>query len=84
MVDQAFIAHHAQHGESEGGIAAGIKLQMEIGRRRGLVAHRIDDDHLGRGLLQPMLMRMRCRGGWIGAPDEDTGGVFRCARIEAQ
>jgi len=71
------------HGEGECGIAAGMKLQMQIRRFRCRVAHGIDNDHRTGRLGQPMAMGMRRAGGRIGAPYDDAFAVFDGPRIEA-
>ena len=83
LVDQAFADHHVNQAEGERGIAPRAQLQVQVGGRRGLVAHGIDHDHFCRAFLQPVLVGMRCRMAGVGAPDQDAGAVPGRARIEA-
>ena len=58
-VDQPIAHQHVQHGIGQGRIAARPQLQMQIGRRGGLGADRIDHDLFARRFGQPVFMRMR-------------------------
>ena len=82
-IDAARRPDDMQHREGERAVGARVKLQMHVGRRRRLVADGIDDD-LGDGRLrQPILVHVRRRSRWIGAPDHHAVRAVNGARVEA-
>ncbi len=83
LIDQLLAHQHMQEAVGERRIGAGEGLQMKIRLIRRFVPDRIDDDHLGRRLLQPEFVPVRCRGRRVGAPDHDAGGILGHARVEA-
>ena len=82
-VDEPLASDHVQKREGQGGVAAGKRLQMEIGRLGGRGPDGVDHDHPGGRLGQPVVMRVRRRSGRIRAPDENAGGIAGSQRVEA-
>ena len=82
-IDEPVAGDHVQEGKGQGGVAAGERLEMEIGRfgRRG--SHGVDHDHPGRRFRQPVVVCVRRRSRRIRAPDENAGGVAGSQWIEA-
>ena len=82
-VDEPVAGDHVQEREGQGGVAAGERLEVEIGclGRRG--PHRVDHDHPGGRLGQPVVVCVRRRSRRIRAPDENAGGVAGGQRVEA-
>ena len=81
-VDQPVAGQHVEHGEGEGGVAAGEGLEVQVGPFGRGVADGVDDDHRARRLLQPVLVLVRGRGGRVRAPDHDAARVPGGARVE--
>ena len=88
MVPQEFLGHQSfalndvEHGEGERGVAPRTELQEKIGPARRRVGDGIDYDGPAWCLGQPVLMHVRSRRGWIGAPHEDARRVLGRPGIE--
>ena len=82
-VREALSGDDVQEREGEGGVAPGEGLEVEICGIGGRGAHRVDDDHGGRRLRQPVLVGVWRRRGRVCAPDEDAGRVASGQRVEA-
>ena len=64
LIDEVPCAQHMQHAESEGSIAAGPELEMNVGGGRRVMGDGIDHDDPGAGslrFLQPVFVLMRRR-----------------------
>ena len=83
LVDEPLAGDDVQEGEGECGVAAGERLEVEVGGRGRRGPHRVDDDHPRRRLRQPVVVGVRRRSRGIRAPHEDAGGVTRGRRVEA-
>ncbi len=71
-----------QHGEGERAIRAGIKLQMDIGRRRRFMPDGIDHDLRRARLRKPVLVHVWRRRRGICTPDHQALGGVDGARIK--
>ena len=79
-VGQSVADDHVQHRERQRGIAAGERLQVQVGPLGGGRAHRVDHDHPAGRLRQPVVVGVRRRRRRVRAPHQDAGGVgARCA-----
>jgi hypothetical protein len=67
-VEQALAVDYMQHREGERRVAAGERLQMEVGGLGRPMAHGVDHDLGAARLLEPVLVSVRARGGRIDAP----------------
>ena len=78
------VAHdHVQHRERQGGVAAGERLQVQVGLLRRRRADRVDHDHRARGLGKPVIVGVGRRGRRVRAPHHDAPRISCAARIEA-
>ena len=74
-VPESVPVQHMDEGKSEGRITAREGLQVQVRLGGGVVAHRVDHDHLGPVLLQPMLVGVGRRGRGVGTPDDHALAV---------
>ena len=81
LVETSGGAQAVQQTESQRGVGAGPRLQ--IGRRSGLGAQRIDHHDFAGRFRQPMFVSMGRGVGRVGAPHQDAVRIARRARIEA-
>ena len=79
-VEQAVTRDHVRERERKRGVAAGKRLQVQVGLGCGGGPDRVDDDHLSGRLRQPVLVLVRRRHRRVRAPDHDARRVGRRSR----
>ena len=82
-VDEPVAPQHVQEAIGEDGVGPRAQLQVEVGPFGGLGPERVDHHHRAAGFPQPVLVLVGGRGGRVGTPDQDRGGVSRRPGVEA-
>jgi hypothetical protein len=83
VIEQAIAADHMRDRERERRVAAGKRLQVQIGLMGGGGPDRVDDDNPPGRPGQPVFMLMRRGSRRVRAPDHDARRIRGAARIKA-